>query len=60
MRKNAHLSVRLTENDMSKLKTMAAQDEIRLPDLVRRCLIAAAHQPSPALGLLQRMIMPSR
>jgi hypothetical protein len=56
MLKNAQLSVRVTENEMSRLRAMAAQDEIRLSDLVRRCLISAStQQPSPPQGLFQRI-----
>ncbi len=64
MTKNTHLSVRLTAKEMSRLRAIAAQDEVRLSELVRRCLISmSAQQPSPSPGLFQRLaggILPMR
>lgn len=55
MRKSAQLSVRVTEQDITRLRELAVRDGILLSELVRRSLSIVAAQPSGSPGFLQRI-----
>lgn len=56
MRKSKQLSVRVTEKEIARLRELAAHDEIRLSEFVRRNLTAiVANQPSGSGGFLRRI-----
>ncbi len=55
MRKTEQLSVRMTEIEMSRLRALAAKDDVRLSELVRGLISTSAQQHSLSPGLFQRL-----
>lgn len=52
MRKNEQVSVRITQEEMLRLRGLAAKEAVRLSDIVRGALAA---RTTTEVGLLQRL-----